>query len=1069
MLAQWFFIALYACSGAAGLLYEIVWTRLLALHLGHTVAAAGTVLAAFMGGLAAGAFTAGRLAAGLDRQRALRAYAAVELVVGACAIVVPYALRAWEPALQAAYGAAPTLTFGLVRFASSLVVVFIPACVIGATLPFAIRWFVRNPSTAGRDAGGLYAANTVGAAVGSLLTGFLLIPALGLRTTTWVGVGLNAAVAIGAWLLASKPLDLGSQMVTQKRAGATSRRARAPGQGHTTRSSAAHAPTAAPPGWLPAVALGLSGFVALVYEVTFTRVLGIALGPTTYAFAAMVSAFIGGLAMGATIGSSMTWSRPRAVLWTGWVLVATAAAAAWAGWFAGSHLPMLVAEAVAEPSAGASQILLREALYGVGLLLPLSIALGLLFPLGIALTVNGSETAPRSVSTLYAVNTFGGVAGSLVGAFVLVPWLGLQLTLRIASACALGAASVAFVFGRLSPWRQWTGLAAALVGVVLVFAVPGWDVSLLSSGVYKYASDVRGLNLDLETGLKAGRLLYYKEGASSTVSVRTLAGTRALAIDGKVDASNRTDMLTQKLLAHVPLLLHREPRRVAIVGLGSGVTLGAALRHPVERVDVIEISPEVVEASAFFSEDNGRGLEDRRTRLIVSDGRSHVQLTSSRYDVIISEPSNPWMAGIAPLFTREFFLSARSRLAPGGVMCQWAHTYDIADADLRSIAATFASVFPQGSIWLVGEGDVLFVATNDAAGLALDRIEAAWRRPGVAEDLATVSVLDPFSLLSLYVGGARQLEQYGRSHAIQTDDRTRIEFSGPLGIYDRRGSANAPLLAALMAASEVPAVIQAATTAAGAVEWAHRGLMLLNARADAGAYESLARSVQLDPTVEATLTGFVDAASGSPDRLGNARRLLEAVVSRRPDALPVRAALARLLAASGDVDSAVSQAQAVVAAQPSSAGGIELLASILADAGDLARLQPLVAQMRQRFPERDETLYYEALSSFLAGRPQEAIARAERLVRTNTRHVLAQNLIGSASAQLGLRDRARAAFMASLAANPRESSTYANLGRLELEGGDPEAAIGYLGEALTLDPNDEQARANLASALAARR
>ena len=177
-------------------------------------------------------------------------------------------------------------------------------------------------------------------------------------------------------------------------------------------------------------------------------------------------------------------------------------------------------------------------------------------------------------------------------------------------------------------------------------------------------------------------------------------------------------MLTQRLLAHVPLLLHPDPKRVAILGLGSGVTLGSALTHPIERADVLEISPEVVDAARYFDAENHQATLDPRTRVIVGDGRTHLLLTRERYDVIVSEPSNPWMAGIASLFTREFFQAARARLRPGGVLCQWAHTYDISTDDLQSIVATFLSVFPDGTLWLVGDGDVLLVGFDQSARAA---------------------------------------------------------------------------------------------------------------------------------------------------------------------------------------------------------------------------------------------------------------------------------------------------------------------------------------------------------------
>ena len=263
------------------------------------------------------------------------------------------------------------------------------------------------------------------------------------------------------------------------------------------------------------------------------------------------------------------------------------------------------------------------------------------------------------------------------------------------------------------------------------------------------------------------------------MAVRKVGGTTSLAIDGKVDASNAGDMLTQRLLAHVPLLLHPDPREVAILGLGSGVTLGSALTHPVRRADVLEISPEVVEASRFFETENHRALDDPRTHVIVGDGRTHLLFTRQQYDVIVSEPSNPWMAGIASLFTKEFFEAARARLKPGGVLCQWAHTYDISTQDLQSIVATFTSVFPDGTLWLVGDGDVLLIGSNEPLEPRLAGMAAAWRRPGVAEDLASVGALEPFHLLSMFVAGGPALLDWGSRAPIQSDNRAALEFSGP--------------------------------------------------------------------------------------------------------------------------------------------------------------------------------------------------------------------------------------------------------------------------------------------------
>ena len=222
---------------------------------------------------------------------------------------------------------------------------------------------------------------------------------------------------------------------------------------------------------------------------------------------------------------------------------------------------------------------------------------------------------------------------------------------------------------------------------------PDWDRQLLASGAYKYSRNLDSQVLDAT--LRAGTLEYYKEGAAGTVSVRRTGGTRALAIDGKVDASNAGDMLTQRLLGLLPTLLHDNPRDALVIGLGSGVTVDAVIASgEVQRVDVVEISPEVVDASRYFEHENRQVLKRPGVRLLVGDGRSHLRLSTQQYDVIVSEPSNPWMAGVAALFTREFFETARLRLRPAGVFCQWAHTYEIAERDLQSIVHTFGSGLP---------------------------------------------------------------------------------------------------------------------------------------------------------------------------------------------------------------------------------------------------------------------------------------------------------------------------------------------------------------------------------------
>ncbi len=587
---------------------------------------------------------------------------------------------------------------------------------------------------------------------------------------------------------------------------------------------------------------------------------------------------------------------------------------------------------------------------------------------------------------------------------------------------------------------------------------------MLSSGAYKYALAMR--QSDLRTALSAGELLFYREGAAGTVAVRQLAGTMSMAIDGKVDASNAGDMLTQRLLAHLPLLLHPNPQRVAILGLGSGVTLGSALTHGLSQALVLEISPEVVTASQFFNEENHRALENARTRLIVGDGRTHLTLGREQYDVIVSEPSNPWMAGIASLFTREFFEAARARLAPGGVLCQWAHTYDISRSDLQSIVGTFLNVFPDGTLWMVGDADVLLIGSTEPLDSRVAGIPAAWRRPGVADDLATVGVKGPFSVQSLFVASGSALTEWAAQANTQVDDRMTLEFSGPRSIVGAERDDNAEALRDLSARAAKPPAVLEALAAATAADWRDRGLMLLKADGYRPAYADLARALATDPSDREALDGLI-RASAAASRVDDARTLLTELASD-PRNLHAKLALSRLLAAQGAIDEAVRIPFALLQRDPSDVPALEQLASVLSDAGDGERLAPVVARLMASAPNGTWSHYYAAALFFLQQRPAETLREAQLAVAADPSNAKAHNLVGASLASLGQRDQARVAFQASLKADPRDPGTYNNLAVLELQGGNVSRARQYFAEALTIDPTSTTAQQGLRDAANAR-
>ncbi len=437
--------------------------------------------------------------------------------------------------------------------------------------------------------------------------------------------------------------------------------------------------------------------------------------------------------------------------------------------------------------------------------------------------------------------------------------------------------------------------------------------------------------------------------------------------------------------------------------------------------------------------------------------------------MIVSEPSNPWIAGVAALFTREFFVGARDRLAPGGIMCQWANAYNISDADLRAIVATFRSVFPDGTVWLAGENDVLLVGSLDFArdkvsgpiDARLGNIARNWTRPGVAEDLKTMSVLDPFSIVSLLMGGPKELEVYSAGAPIFTDDRMTLEFTAPREIHRRSSGDNTAALARLLENGGGPAFLADAKKAAGATEWRHRGEMMAKADAFPLAYDDFVRALTADPGDTGALDGLVRTAVLT-HRGSDALAWVKSLMQDRPPTAEVLVARSKLLAsidANAGAIEAAAQAAGLTPLQPQA---LEQLASLYADAGDTAQLDPVVEQLRAVSPDRAGTHYYAAVSALIHGDANEAVTRAQRAIAIDPTYAPVYDLIGAAETKLGQASNARAAFETSLTFDAHDSTAYTNLGLLELAAGNRRAAANYFAEALWLTPESTVARAGLA-------
>jgi spermidine synthase len=403
---------------------------------------------------------------------------------------------------------------------------------------------------------------------------------------------------------------------------------------------------------------------------------------------------------------------------------------------------------------------------------------------------------------VYTASTLGAVVGSLLAGFVLIPTIGIQDAIRVAILLQLGAAAaVALTLAAPRARRLGAGLAGGLAAGV-VFVAPPWDPLLMSAGMYKYVSDLSEISHEAvrEFAVSDYELLFYKEGRTSVVTVaRSIAtGNIWLANNGKVDASSMLDMPTQVLLARLPFLVRPDAKSTLVVGLASGVTAGSVAKEPgLERIDVLEIEPAVIEASHFFDAVNGRPLDDPRVLAIANDARNHLVLTDVPYDVIINEPSNPWITGVSNLFTREYLELGKSRMTPGGVFVQWAQIYGMGTDDLRSLLATFADAFPHILlVTTVTDADLILLGSDEPITPDLDVIRSRLEIPAIRDDLARIGVHEPHDVLPLLLLDRASILEVAGDAPLNTDDNVRIEFSAPLHLHYNTQDRNSEILLA---------------------------------------------------------------------------------------------------------------------------------------------------------------------------------------------------------------------------------------------------------------------------------
>jgi spermidine synthase len=960
----------FLASGASGLIYQVVWMRELVLVFGATTPAVSTVLAAFMGGLAAGSFWGGRLA---DRsRRPLLAYALLEFGIAGLGLFAPLLFAVFPQQAQgilATVQSSPTALLA-VRFLLASTLLFLPTCLMGATLPLLARHVTGSPERAGRDVGMLYAVNTAGAVGGAAAAGFLLIPVLGLTLTNLAAAALNVFAGVTALVLARTALQLGR---VEAGIGVHSR------------------PLHATPFVALCVATGASGLAALVCEVAWTRSLTLVLGGSVYAFSAMLATFLFGLAAGSALGAWLAGRCRSAVPVLAAIEIAIAAAIYGGLWLIDElpYLYLLLGRAL--PDHGSAQLAGRSVVAASVMLVP-TLLFGMAFPVALRAGVHDLAVLGRRIGALYASNTVGAILGACASGFLLIPSLGVQLTLVSAAGASVAAAACLTWAAGLS--RRWSATCSAALVAVLVAAGPArprWDPAVMSSAIFRYAASMKATNraefLSYFTSGGDGETIFYRDGVTATVTVQQQAGHFVLKVNGKPDASTAGDLPTQSLLAHLPLLLHAAPRHVLVVGWGSGVTAGAALTHPVNTLTAVELEPAVVEASQYFDHVNHQPLADPRTKLVLDDGRNLLATTRHRFDVIISEPSNPWLTGVANLFTREYFELGARCLAPDGLFSQWLQIYEMPPDDLRCLLATFTAVFPNVTVFRGASGDLILIGSARPTRIDAATIAARVEAPGpVREDLHRIAVGSAPALLSRFVISSPELPGILGGVELNTDDNAVIEFRAPLRVgITGQTTEDANLDMLERAAGPVRAAVDG-LTADDLVEMALGAIARGDERAAVRfVNESLAWS---ESARGRSVRGELYAARGrNEEALTDWMR----AVALDPQHVPTRLDLGKYFLSVGNGPLAVEHLRAAVRAEPGNARAHHLLGVALqfteAPAEALAEFD--LAARDGEYLQRTAVFalhYGRALRD--VGRYQEARSHLEAYVMTNREDVL---------------------------------------------------------------------------------
>src|SRR3990167_8103717 len=765
-------LLIFFLSGASGLIYEIVWTRLLSLVFGVSSFAISTVLTVFMAGLGIGGYTFGKL---IDKRgNPLKVYALLEILIGLYAILLPniFSLTEWLYIKLHVLTGGSFLLLSAERFLISFFILIFPTTMMGGTLPVISRFLIKSENRIGVDTGVIYSLNTFGAVAGCIITGFYLIEVIGVTQSLYLAAVLNLIAGGGAYVISQKP-EARSQKSELKAKDLKI---------VNLQSSIFNIQS------LILLAFGFSGMAALSYEVLCTRVLILILDNTIYAFSIILVTFLFGIAGGSLIYSQIsnltTHSRRCPEISNITLFAVFQILIGLMGFlslllfanhnFIASQLNNFISWTSQFVGIGHWQgKMFATFLMAFLIMIIPTLLMGASFPVVAQTLKFEMKDIGKGIGKVYLINTIGAIIGSFSAGFILLPLIGIQKSIIWTGAIPLLFGIILIYMSKRSIARYFISILSITISVIIIIFIfrMGDIPKLISVG----KTD------------KGNEILYYKEGIAGTVLVSSQETdltpfrkpVKRLWINGDPIAGEfRGALQLERLQAHLPLLFHPDPKEALIICFGTGSTAGAVSDHNVNEIYAIDILKEVFNSGEYFSEGNRNVLNDGRFRMIIEDGRNFLLTTDKRFDLITSEPPPPSNAGIVNLYSREYYMLCKSRLKEGGMVSHWIPLHHLSEDDFKMLVSTFVSVFPHSTMWFT-KWDAIMIGSNEKLSIDFEKLKERFNNKKIYESLKEIGISNPFQLLSTFMIDEDGLHKFVENIPVVADNNPYVEFTAP--------------------------------------------------------------------------------------------------------------------------------------------------------------------------------------------------------------------------------------------------------------------------------------------------